>query len=234
MTVLNVIKDVCTAIGLRVPTAVMASTQREHVELKAVANEVASRIAFDSGHDWTKLKALATLTGNGTDEGLSLPSDFKRMLKKASVWPTSSPLTRLDHVPDTDTWLSFQVQDFTPLVGAWTLIGTKMHFLPVIENAATVKFYYISKLIVDPAAGDDATEFSTDTDVFKLDERLLKLGMIWEWKHRKGQPYAEHMASYEDALAQAIGNDQGSNILTVGGRRTAWGAEAAYPGTVGQ
>ena len=39
-----------------------------------------------------------------------------------------------------------------------------------------------------------------DGDSFVLDERLLKLGMIWQWKANKGSPYAEDMATYGDAL----------------------------------
>ena len=33
-----------------------------------------------------------------------------------------------------------------------------------------------------------------------IDERLLKLGMIWQWKANKGSPYAEDMGTYSDAL----------------------------------
>lgn len=53
-------------------------------------------------------------------------------------------------------------------------------------------------------------EFTSDDDVFRLDERVLKLGMIWPWKANKGQAYAEDMVTYEDALAVASGNDKGS------------------------
>ena len=35
-----------------------------------------------------------------------------------------------------------------------------------------------------------------------LDERLLKLGMIWQWKAKKGSPYQEDLGTYGDALSR--------------------------------
>lgn len=231
MSILAVCADVSTVIGLSVPATVYGSTDREHVELASLANEMAQRIAFD-GHDWTKLKTIATLTGDGSATSLALPTDYQRMLKKARVWPSASPFSPLTHYADTDTWLGLQAQNVA-VIGAWTLIGDEMHFLPAVPNTETVQFYYISNLIVAPATGANKTTFTVDTDTFRLDERVLKLGMIWQWKANKGQPYAEDMANFETAMAMIVGADKGSNILTMGGRRgNAWGSEYAHPGTI--
>ena len=46
-----------------------------------------------------------------------------------------------------------------------------------------------------------------------LDDRLLKLGMLWQWKAQKGGPYAEDMNTYGDALTVAMGKDSPSPIL---------------------
>lgn len=232
MTILSVISDVCTVVGLSVPSTVFGSTEREHVELQSLANEMAKRIAFDTA-DWTVLKTLATLTGDGSAASFSKPSDYQRMLKKAALWPSATPYTPLTHIPDTDEWLAITVQQFTPVVGAWTMIGDLLYIKPTVANAATVKFYYISNLIVHPATGSNKTDFTLDTDVFRLDERVLKLGMIWQWLANKGRPYAEQMQEYESALASRIGEDKGSNIIVVGRRRIPSDATFAYPGVLG-
>ena len=39
-------------------------------------------------------------------------------------------------------------------------------------------------------------------------KRMLKLGMIWQWKANKGAPYAEDMGSYSDALTNNMGSDR--------------------------
>lgn len=231
MTILSVLQDAATVIGLAVPSSVYGSTEREHVELGALANTMAKRIAFDT-HDWTVLKTLATLTGDGTTTAHSRPTDYKRMLKKATLWPSASPGTPLVHVPDTDEWLSYDVLGLTTGVGRWTLIGSTINIKPAVANAATVKFYYITNLIVDPAAGSNKTDFTMDTDAFLLDEEMLKLGIIWQWKASKGRPYAEDMQNYEDAKAARIGEDKGSNILTVGSVRFPSDVKIAYPGVI--
>jgi hypothetical protein len=81
--------------------------------------------------------------------------------------------------------------------------------------------------------GNDTTKFTQDTDTFVLNDRLLKLGLIWYWKQQKGQPYAEDLETYQTALSQLIGADKGSNLLEVGTRRLPADVSMAYPGVVG-
>lgn len=231
MTILSTIQDAATVIGLAVPSSVYGSSEREHVELAALANEMAKRIAFDT-HDWTKLKTLATLTGDGSATTFSYPSDYQRMLKDVRLWPSASPGTPLTHIVDTDEWLSYDVQSFNGVVGRWTMIGSTIGIKPAVANAAAVKFYYITNLIVDPATGSNKTDFTIDTDVFLLDERLLRLAIVWQWKANKGRPYAEDMANYENTLAMRIGEDKGPRVLTVGQQRMPSDARVAYPGVI--
>jgi len=62
----------------------------------------------------------------------------------------------------------------------------------------------------------------------RLDERLLKLGMIWQWKQNKGTSYAEDMGTYTDALAVAMGHDRPAPII-VGRRPISANVRTAYP-----
>lgn len=231
MTILSVCQQVAPVIGLKIPTAVMASTEREHLELAALANEMAERIAFDLSYDWTMLKRVATITGDGLADGFDLPDDYKRMLKKARIWPSSSPYASLTHYPDSDQWLGMEVQNFQQLIGAWTLIGSQIFVKPVMTLGNTIKFFYIHNQIVKKADGTPQTGFLADEDVFVLPERILKLGMTWQWKANKGQQYAEDLSNYEDALSSVIGGDKGSNILTVGRQRYP-SADMAFPGVI--
>lgn len=232
MTILRVIQQVCPVIGLAVPSAVLSSTLREHVELSALANEMAQRIAFDT-HDWTKLKALAVLTGDGARSSFPLPSDYRRMLKKARLWPSATPNAPLYHYPDTDEWLGLQTQTAGWVGGGWTLIGDEILVRPAVPTAATLRFYYITQNIVKDATGAAKAEFTADTDVFRLDERVLKLAMIWQWRANKGLAYAEDLATYNEAVNSAAGSDKGSSTITMGRRGAFPGIGIAYPGTLG-
>lgn len=230
MTVLSVIADVAKVVGVTVPTQVFASTTREHVELAALANEMAVRIG--KAHDWTLLRTLCTYTGDGTTTQFALPSDYLRMLKKTQLW-SSAIQTPLTHIVDTDEWLEMQVRSYDYVIGAWTMLGGNIEILPAMANAVTAKWYYVSNLLVAPATGSNKALFTLDTDTFRLNERLLTLGMIWQWKANKGAAYAEEMATYEAALEQLISEDKGSRMVRVGRARLPRDVSIAYPQTVG-
>lgn len=226
MSILSVLQQAATKIGMEVPTAVMASTAREHVELKDVANEVATRIA--KAHDWRKLALIATYTGDGTTEDFNLPTDYDRMPKDARVW-SSSITSTLRPMPDLDTWLGLDVQNTEIIFGAWIIYGGQIHIKQALASAATAKHWYQSNLIVDPVAGVDTTAFALDTDTFRLDERLLRLGIIWEWKAQKGRPYAEDMSTFEEAKEKLIAADKGAHKLVSGRRRFPYDADYPFP-----
>lgn len=226
MTILSVAKEVAKLIGITVPTNLIASTDREHVELVSMAQEMAERIA--AGHEWQKLSRIHTLTGDGSTEAFALPDDYDRMLVKASVW-SSSLETALSPITDLDRWLELDVQSFDFVVNAWTIYAGQMNIKPALATGVTAKFFYVSDLIVAPAAGENKTTFTDDGDTFRLDERLLKLGIIWRWKSAKGQPYAEEMADYEEAKERLVASDKGSRIMRVGRLRMPSDVTVAYP-----
>lgn len=226
MTILTVCQSVASDIGLTVPTAVMSSTTREHVELAALANRSAKALA--KGHDWSRLKTLETLTGDGTTTQFTQPSDYARMLKKAQIWSTSleGPLR---HIADTDEWLGLDVKSYDFVVNAWTIIGSNVELKPALGSTVTAYYYYITNLVVQPVSGSNKTDFTSDDDTFLLDEEMLTLEMIWRWKAKKGFAYAEDMVNAESHKAREITNDAGSRMLRIGRPRIPRDVKIAYP-----
>ena len=232
MTILTVMQAVTPVIGLTVPDSVISSTEREHVELTALANEMAKRIAL--AHDWQLLSTVETITGDGSTEAHSLPSDYDRMPKRAQVWSSSleTPLSRISSI---DRWLGLDVQSYDYVINAWIIYGGQIHIKPALANAVTAKYFYQSNLIITPnGGGSNQTSFTNDGDTFRLDEDLLKLGMIWQWKANKGRPYAEDMANYEDRKERLIERDKGSRIHRMGRVRLPRGVDVAYPQTISE
>lgn len=239
MSALTIIQEAATEIGIEVPSAVFSGSDRTIVEVRTYLNEAARMVAFDSGHDWVKLMMLGTFTGDGVSLGFSFPSDYQRMLKKAKVWPSATPFYPLIHYSDVDQWLGLQVQQFQPVVGAWTIIGSQMQIrangpTSPVASGDTVQFYYITNKIVT-AAGGGSTQaaFTADGDTFVLSERLLKRAFVYAWKKGKRQDYSDALADYEDVKSSEIGNDKGTNILIVGRQRVGMGGNFAFPGVLG-
>lgn len=220
MTVLSAVQAASTWIGVAVPTVLFTGTDRTSVELQAMVNECAKAIAED--FDWSRLRTLATITGDATTTDWSLPSDYSRMLKKASLWPSAMPTTPIQHIADTDEWLMLDVQGFQSVVQRWTIYGNQIHVKPAIASAATAKYYYISNLLVSATGSTTLTktDFTLDTDSLFVDERLLKLNLIWRWKAAKGRPYAEDLANYQNALDVVAGADRGSRFISIGRSRS--------------
>lgn len=208
MTILSVVKDVCAGVGVSVPTSVFTSlaANRTMQEMLALANEMAQRIAYDS-REWRKMKATATFNGDGVATAFNLPSNFQRLLNASNVWKSSAGAAPLQFIANSDEWLHRRLNNIANARGEWTIIGDQMHIFPVLGAGTSAAFVYLNKNCVALNAGGNGDAFVDDGDSFVLDERLLKLGMIWQWKAWKGTPYVEDMSTFTDALAVAMGND---------------------------
>ena len=230
MSVLTAIQDACAeALGISpVPTAIYGASTRLAAELSAVANDVAAGIIAD--HEWQKLRAIRTITGDGVTEDFDLPSDFDRMPAEVSFW--SSRLgSRYSHITDLDRWLGLDVLNFDISLNAWTIYGGQMHIKPAPASGETVKFWYQSNLIATPAAGGaNKAAFNLDNDIFRLSERLLKKGIAWRWRSSKGLPYAEQLEDYESVKEQLIAADGAARgILKQAGAMERDDVRVAYP-----
>ncbi len=230
MTLLSVVKDVCATVGVALPQSVFSNLtgNRTMQEMLALANEMAQRIAYDS-RDWTKLRTLATLTGDGVATSFNLPANFKRMLLNSNVWRSTSTQTPMRFIPDTEEWMRRRAANASDNAwGEWTIMGGQIHIWPVMAVPVTAYFSYLDKNCIDLASGGRGDAFMADTDSFTLDERVLKLAMIWQWKAQKGSPYAEDMGTYGDALTMAMGHDSPAPII-LGRQPISASARVAYP-----
>ena len=220
MSVLSVVKDVCLAIGVNPPVSMFgASIQpRTQAELLSLANDMAQRIAYDV-REWRQLKAIAVLNGDGVADRLPLPANFKRMLLMAQVYPSWAVRQPLRFIADTDEWLVRRLNSDQHAWGEWTLIGDDMLIHPIVPLGSAVTFAYLDKNCIRLQSGGYSDVFTNDADEFRISERLLKLGMIWQWKANKGSPYAEDMGTYSDALAMIAGADSPAPIIVDQGMR---------------
>jgi hypothetical protein len=229
MTLLSVVKDVCLATGVAVPQSVFTNItgNRTMQEMLSLANEMAQRIAYDF-RDWTKFRKTQTFVGNGVTTAFNLPTDFQRMLLTTNVWRSTSTQAAMIYVADTDQWLNRRAGDDIDTWGEWTIIGGQMLIMPAMAVGTSAYFAYLHKNCVTLAAGGVSNEFQSDGDNFALGDRLLKLGMIWQWKANKGAAYAEDMGTYGDALNTLAGRDAPAPIL-VGRRTSSFAIQSSYP-----
>ena len=229
MTLLSVVKDVCANVGVLMPTSIFSNiaNNRTMAEMLSLANEMAQRIAKDN-RDWTRLRATVTYPGDGSTIAFPLPADYQRMLLTANVWRSTSHLTPMRFVPDTDEWLRRRAMNIYDAWGEWTMLGGNMNIAPAMGVGVSAYYPYLISNCVALNSGGVGDSFTNDADRFLLDERLLKLGMIWQWKASKGSPYNEDLGTFGDALTIAMGHDSPAPII-IGKRTSSFAARAAYP-----
>lgn len=229
MTILSVCREAAVKLNQSQPSSVFSTPDALATELAFAATEAAEAIL--NAHDWQKLKTLATLVGDATKLAFNLPTDYDRMLKKADVHSASWQNARFSPAKDEDDWIYINDIGINATPGVWIILGGQFRVFPAMPVGETARFYYVSNLIVAPNSGANKAAFTLDSDTFRLSEKLLRLGVVWRWRSHKRMEYAEDMANFETALAEEIGKDKGSRILTVGTRRGR-DAEMAYPGTI--
>lgn len=225
MSLLTAINRVCAVVGVHIKQSIFASltTDRTVTELLELANEIAQRIARET-HDWTALERTATFNGDGVTAAFPLPSNFYRMLKNANVWRSTNTFTPMRFILSHDEWQQRRAQNYYDGYGEWTLAPMDvpgsggqttraLYVQPILGSGQTVRFNYLDKNPINLASGGVGETFTSDADTFRLDERLLVLNMIAEWKMRKGSPYAEDLGTYNDALAHAMGADRPAPVI---------------------
>jgi hypothetical protein len=214
MTVLQVVRDVCAVVGVTLPQSLFANinSTRTMQEMLANANEMAQRIAYDT-REWQVLRKTVTLAGDGAATAFNLPADYKRMLLTTGLWRSDNTQQPMRFIVDPDEWLRRRNAVETDAWGEWTILGGQLHIFPAMGAGTTAMFVYHDKNCVALASGGYGDRWMGDDDTFRLDERLLKLGMIFNWKQLKGSPYAEDLGTYSDALSNVMGRDQPAPII---------------------
>jgi len=229
MTLLSVVKDVCAVVGVAVPQSVFSNItgNRTMQEMLSLANEMAQRIAYDN-RDWTALITAGKHTGDGVLQGYVLPANYKRLMLTSNVRRSSNPNQPMTFVPDMDEWVTRTLRGTTYGTGDWRIHLNSIFYRPILALGETSSFVYVDKNCINLASGGRGDVFMSDDDTFVLDERLLKLGMIWQWKSSHGASYAEDLGTYGDALGYAMGHDSPAPII-LGRKPISSSATVAYP-----
>lgn len=228
-TLLQTVQDVCAVVGVIKPSALVPSLSidRTAFEMFSLANEMAQRIAGDM-RDWTALQKQQDFLGDGVTKSFTMPNDYRRMLKTGNVWLSTTPSVPMRFIADPDEWLNRRMRGYSDSRSEWTLRGNQMLIEPAPPASSTVSFIYLHRNCIILNSGGVGEFFANDLDKYALDDRVLKLGMIWQWKANKGSPYAEDMATFADAVGTVQGSDKPSPTM-VGRMPAPANATVAYP-----
>lgn len=213
MTLLSVVKAAQRELSTLVASAVVGASDEITQQMFALANREGRELA--QRHNWQVLMTERVITTVATEEQPgALPADFLRLVPGTLYERT---LTRAIDGPYTaHEWARFHSSAAGPTWQVFRIRGNSLLLLPVPAAGATVAFEYVTRNWVDRGGGDYAPEYSSDGDTARLDEELIKLGVIWRWLERRGLDYQAQFQIYQGMVQKAIQDDGGRpNAISV-------------------
>lgn len=231
MTLLSTCQAAAVKLSRAQPTSIFSSSDPFAAELLLCAKDTAEALVKEE-HDWRDLTLLQTCTGDASTTVFPLPVDFERMIKGADVHSLRFKNATFRWARDLDEWLFIKDNLLVGSPGNVVLLNGSVQIFPPMPVSDTGRFFYISNYYA-LAGGVPQPTFTADTDTFALDERLLRLGIIWRWRSDKRLEYSEDLKNYELAKSAAMGKDKGSQPIVVGRQRVSRSGMIAYPATLG-
>lgn len=212
MSLLTIIEDACSELGLRKPSAVVGSQDLTAQILLQIANQSLKHLY--RYHDWQALIVDHTFTSvNQALQTGAIPSDFGRLAHDVEVWNRSLNQRYVGPTPQR-FWQQLQSSVAGGVTGWWRLMGNELHIFPAPAAGQTIAFEYISKHLVMNAVGDTQEKFEADTDEALIPEDLITLEVIWRYRKSRGYAqYAEDMATAEREKEKAASHDRGSGRI---------------------
>lgn len=226
MTLLQLVQSFCTRTGLPSPSFVVASTDAQIIQIRALLEEVCEDIC--SRWVWTALTEEATFTTLAQEDQGALsslaPKGFVRILNETIFdrtlrLPIYGPM-------GASKWQALKALPTTGPFYKYRIRGGKVIFNPLPPAGHLCAFEYTSNQIALSSDGLTQRTYPTaDDDTFVLDSKYLMAGLRWKWKAEKGLPYAEEFTRYENMVNDENGRDGTKPVINMGSD-----SQTAFPG----
>lgn len=191
--------------SLTPPASWISTTTTSFLEFKQFLTETVDELL--ERVDWPDPITKDTQFAGAGVETYDLPSDFKRLTRDPlTVYETTT--TRRAGVPITTNGEWTYIKDIGSAGGSryYRVAGDdedgftiSFYRVPAVGDSITVSYISKNWLKLSGTAGDEWTDAAA---TLLLPWRLIKAGVIWRFRRRKGLPFADRMADYEAQLAR--------------------------------
>lgn len=216
MTLLTVVQQFCERTNVPVPSTVYGTTDRQIRQVRALLEEEGQDLAKRG--TWESLTAEASLTTLAAeDQGAmaTIASNGFRYIKNQTLWDRTTKLPVCGPL-DAREWQGMKALIPTGPRYRFRIRGGHLWVNPTPTAGDSWYFEYASKNWILGADGTTYKQlFTLDTDTILLPEDIVLMGLRWRWMREKGLDYAEHFATYEAQVKDALGHDGGKPVLSM-------------------
>lgn len=205
MSLLTLCQAAARQLNLPVPASIVGNTDDETAVLLL-------RLASEEGeslmrrYPWQILISEKTFTtlAQETQTG-ALPTDYDRMLPETMFNRTTrrfitGPLSAED-------WQQQKALVQVYVNPVYRIRGDALLLANAPAAGETIAFEYVSKNWCKAADSTPQSDWVLDTDLGRLDEKLMTLGLVWRFRQVKGLSYGEDLALYERRVTDAMMRD---------------------------
>lgn len=215
MTALSIVQAVTTELGLSSPSAVFSSTDQQIIQLRNLLNREGKLLARE--HAWTKLITEKTFTTVAaalqTD---SVATDFGWYIN-GTMWNRTTDIKFVGPISPEGWQREQALPSVSIITPAFRFKAGSVYLTPTPTASQTVAYEYVSNKWAETSLAVGLAAMTADTDVAKLDEELITLGVIWRFKKAKGLEYGEDFRTYEIEKAKAMARDGGARTYSLHG-----------------
>lgn len=219
-TIAAALDRVSRQVGVSTPDNWISATAKEHLEIRddfllEAVDEIQQRVDLPS-----PLSAQTTITGTDA-ETYSLPSDFKRMQRdKMAVYESTNTRRALYPITNDGDWTQLKIEGGTGATHYYRLTGYdgnwSISFWKEPSSSQTIYVHYVSTNWMASSGGTAGDEFTDVGDVLLLPRRVVELGTVMRWRHRKGLPYDAVLGEFEAELTRLSNDRRGRRVVNFG------------------
>lgn len=230
MAILAAMQSAAVRLLGQKPGTFFGSSNTFELEITDLVNEVARDVA--KYQDWQGLIRFATISGDSSATEFPLPADYDRMLQDAAIQDTTAWAWGYYRAADINEYTWLVNTNWGPYPGVWALYADTLHFQPAPASSATYP-YVTSAFAKDAGTQAGKSEFTSDTDIFLLPERLLTLGLVWRWRENKKLDASGDQEAFIKALDEYAAKDKGARAYRRNGGARLAGTHLAWPWELG-
>jgi hypothetical protein len=216
VALLDIIQTTAKLLSIPSPSAVVDSTDIQVQQLLALANEEGHELA--RRHEWQALKRQQTFTTvAAAEQPGAAPDDLDHFLPDSFFDRTTRRQLMGPITPQ--MWQAIQAQpQLNSVFLAFRQRDNAFLITPTPSAGDTIAYEYVSTSWAESASGEAKAEFTADTDVTVLQERLFWLGIRWRFRKSKQLDYAEDFRTYEIEVQKVAARDGGPGMVDITGR----------------